>query len=60
MIVAFGFTALFYWLFNETITLISISLIGLVFIATNRIWLGKIGKNFEKSKYYRLECFREE
>jgi hypothetical protein len=60
MIVAFGFTALFYWIFNETITLIAISLIGLVFIATNRIWLGKIGKNFEKSKYYRLECFREE
>jgi hypothetical protein len=59
IIVAFGFTALFYWLFNETITLIAMSLTGLVFIATNRIWLGKISQSFEKNKYYRLECFRE-
>jgi hypothetical protein len=59
LIVAVGFTTLFYWLFNETITLIAMSLIGLVFIATNRIWLRKISKSFEKTKYYRLECFRE-
>ncbi|MDR0865248.1 MAG: DUF5687 family protein [Candidatus Symbiothrix sp.] len=59
LMLAFGFTALFYWLFNETITLIAMSLIGLVFIVTNRIWLKKISKSFEKTKYYRLECFRE-
>lgn len=59
LIFAFGFTMLFYWLFNETITLIAMSLIGLVFIATNRIWLEKISKRFEKNKYRRLEHFRE-
>ncbi|GHT09541.1 hypothetical protein FACS189426_08280 [Bacteroidia bacterium] len=59
VIVALGLLSLFYWFFNEIITLTAMSLTGLVFIATNRIWLGKIGKNFEKSKYHRLECFRE-
>jgi hypothetical protein len=59
IVVAFGFTVLFYWVFNETITLIAMSLTGLVFIATNRIWLGKIGKKFEQTKYKRLERFRE-
>jgi uncharacterized membrane-anchored protein len=46
-------------LFGENITLWIMSLIGLVFIATNRIWLRKISKSFEKTKYRRLECFRE-
>jgi hypothetical protein len=59
MAVALGFTALFYWLFNEIITLIILSLIGLVFILLNKIWLGKISEKFEKTKYYRLERFRE-
>jgi hypothetical protein len=59
LIVAFGFIVLLYWLFNETVTLIVMSLIGLVFIATNRIWLKKISQCFEKTKYYRLERFRE-
>jgi hypothetical protein len=59
LVIGFGFMALFYWLFNETITLIAMSIIGLVFIATNRIWLEKISKSFEKTKYRRLECFRE-
>jgi hypothetical protein len=59
MAVAFGFTALLYWLFNETITLIAMSLIGLVFILLNKIWLGKISEKFEKTKYYRLQRFRE-
>jgi hypothetical protein len=59
MAVAWGFTSLLYYLFNEIITLISMSLIGLVFILTNRIWLGIIGKKFEKTKYRRLERFRE-
>ena len=59
VIVALGFMALFCWLFNETITLIAMSLIGLVFIVTNRIWLEKISKSFEKTKYRRLERFRE-
>jgi hypothetical protein len=59
LIVASGLIVLLYWLFNETITLITMSLIGFVFIATNRIWLRKISKRFEKTKYYRLERFRE-
>jgi hypothetical protein len=59
MMAGVGFVALFYWLFNETVTLIAMSLVGLVFIVTNKIWLEKIGKSFEKTKYRRLECFRE-
>jgi len=59
IIVGLGITALFYWLFNETITLIAMSSIGLIFIATNKIWLKKISNSFEKTKYRRLECFRE-
>lgn len=59
IIVGFGFIALFYWLFNETVTLIAMSVIGLVFISTNRIWLEKIGKSFEKTQYRRLERFKE-
>ncbi|GHV21110.1 hypothetical protein FACS1894174_04050 [Bacteroidia bacterium] len=58
LIIAFGFIALFYWLFNETITLIVMSLVGLVFISTNKIWLRTISKKFEKTKYYRLERFK--
>jgi hypothetical protein len=57
--IALGFKALVYWLFNETITLIAMSIVGLVFISTNKIWLKIISKKFEKTKYYRLECFRE-
>jgi hypothetical protein len=57
--IAFGLMFLFYWLFNEIITLIFMSLIGLIFISTNTIWLKKISGSFEKTKYRRLECFRE-
>ncbi|GHT76186.1 hypothetical protein FACS189463_0770 [Bacteroidia bacterium] len=59
MLVGVGFIALFDWLSNEIITLIAMSFAGLIFIITNRIWLEKIGKSFEKTKYRRLECFRE-
>jgi hypothetical protein len=59
VIVALGFIGLFHWLFNETVTLIVMSLTGLVFIATNKIWLGFIARSFEKTRYRRLECFRE-
>ena len=59
MSLAFGIVALFHWLFNETITLVAMSLIGTVFIATHKIWLKKISKSFEKTKYRRLERFRE-
>jgi hypothetical protein len=59
IIVAFGFAALFYWLFNETITLIVLSLTGLDFIATKQKWLNFIAKKFEQTKYRRLEYFRE-
>ena len=59
MIVAFGIIAFFFWFFNEKITLIAMSLIGVVFIATNKIWLEKISGNFEKNKYRRLEYFKE-
>jgi len=59
ILVAFGFTALFYWIFNETIALIAMSLIGVVFITTNKIWLKQVSANFKKSKYRRLDRFRE-
>jgi len=59
IMVAVGFIALFYWLFNETVTLIAMSISGLIFMATNKIWLRNISTSFEKSKYRRLECFRE-
>jgi hypothetical protein len=59
LMVGVCFTELFYWLFNETITLIAMSLTGIVFIATSRIWLEKISKSFEKTRYRRLERFRE-
>ena len=59
MIISCSFSALLYWLFNETITLIAMSFTGLIFIVTNRIWLEKIGNSFEKTKYRRLERFRE-
>ena len=57
--VAYGFVALFYFMYNETVALIAMSVIGLVFIATNRIWLGFIAQRFEKTKHYRLERFNE-
>lgn len=59
LMAGWGFIALFYLFFNETMTLISMSVIGLIFIFTNKIWLGKISKSFEKTKYKRLERFRE-
>jgi hypothetical protein len=59
LVAAFGLTALFHWIFNETVTLIAMSLTGLVFIATNRIWLRIISEKIGKTKYYRLERFRE-
>jgi hypothetical protein len=59
MIVDFCFIILLYNLFNEIITLIVMSLVGLVFIVANSVWLKKISESFEKTKYYRLERFRE-
>jgi hypothetical protein len=44
---------------GENITLLVMSIIGIVFIVTNKFWLLSISRNFEKTKYRRLECFRE-
>jgi hypothetical protein len=57
LLVAFGFVALMYWLFNQTVTLITMSIVGIIFIATNRIWLKFIAQRFEETKYLRLERF---
>jgi len=59
IIVSMGLTGLLFLLFSETVALIAMSLIGLVFIVTSNIWLKKISTSFEKTKYRRLECFRE-
>lgn len=59
ILVSVGLMALFYWLFNETITLIAMQVIGIIFTATSNIWLKKISQRFEKTKHRRLECFRE-
>ena len=56
--ISYGFVFL-YRIYDETITLIIMSVVGLVFIATNRIWLGFIARRFEKTKHYRLERFNE-
>jgi hypothetical protein len=57
---AAGFTAFIYWLFGETATYTVMSAIGVTFIATHKIWLDHICRKFEKTKYKRLECFRED
>jgi hypothetical protein len=46
-------------LFGENITLWIMSVIGFIFIVTNKLWLRSIALSFEKTRYRRLECFRE-
>jgi hypothetical protein len=46
-------------LYGENITLWIMLIIGFIFILTNKFWLMSIVRNFEKTKYRRLECFRE-
>jgi len=58
MTLAFGVILLSYWLFNETVAWILKSVIGIVFIATHRIWLKFIAQKIEEKKYYRIERFR--
>jgi hypothetical protein len=54
-----GFIALMNWFFDEKITLIIISTIGIIFISMHKLWLRTICSHFEKTKYRRIECFRE-
>lgn len=56
--ISIGIMILSYLFFNENITLIVMSAIGFVFVATHKIWLKAISRKFEKTKYYRLERFR--
>jgi len=51
--------AIVYWLLGKSITLIIISIVGLCFIVTCKLWINSIGKEIERTKYHRLECFRE-
>ncbi|MDR2679779.1 MAG: DUF5687 family protein [Tannerella sp.] len=60
LLFAIGFIAFIYWLFGETATYTVMSAIGIAFIATHKIWLDHICRKFEKTKYKRLECFRED
>jgi hypothetical protein len=46
-------------LFGENITLLIMSITGLCLILTNKFWLSSISRNFAKTRYHRLECFRE-
>jgi hypothetical protein len=45
--------------FGENIVLLVMSITGIGFIVTNKCWLMSIAKSFEKTRYRRLECFRE-
>jgi hypothetical protein len=60
VIVLGGGTALIYWLLGKNATLIAMSVISMFFIATHKIWLKKIANKLEKTKYKRLERFREQ
>jgi hypothetical protein len=59
ILVATGIIAFIYWLFGENITYIAMSVVGIAFMATHKLWLKYICLKFEKTKYERLECFRE-
>jgi hypothetical protein len=59
MLIVCGLVALIYLLFNQTVTLIMMSIVGIIFIATNRIWLKFIAQRFEETKYLRLERFNK-
>jgi hypothetical protein len=59
ILIALAFSVLSFWLFGENVTLIAMSIIGLFFIATHKIWLKHIATKFEATKYKRLEKFRE-
>lgn len=53
-----GLITLINCLFGESITFIVMLIIGIIFIVTHKLWLLSICRNFEKTKYYRLERFR--
>jgi hypothetical protein len=59
LFVPLGIVFLINQLFGENITLLMMSIIGIVFILTSKFWLMSISRDFEKNKYYRLACFRE-
>lgn len=59
MTAAAGFMAALEWLAGETLTLLVMSVIGVGFIALHRWWMKSICKAVYKTKYRRLECFRE-
>jgi hypothetical protein len=44
---------------GENTTLLIMAVIGLGFIVTNKFWLISLSRNFEKTRYRRLECYRE-
>lgn len=54
-----GFIILLHQLLGETVTLIIISIIGILFLGTHKFWLRGICRGFEKTKHKRLERFRE-
>jgi hypothetical protein len=58
-VIGIGIIFIINQLFGEEITLWVISIIGIIFILTNKLWLMSISRNFMKNRHYRLECFRE-
>jgi hypothetical protein len=56
---ATGLVVLIHWLLREIVTWTVMFATGLIFVATHKIWLKYISKKFEKTRYKRLECFRE-
>jgi hypothetical protein len=59
VLVPCGIIFLINLLCGENITLLVMTITGLWFVVTNKFWLMSIAKSFEKTKYRRLECFRE-
>ena len=51
--------AIGHWFLEKKITLIIMSIVGIIFITTHKLWIKSISKRIKKNKYRRLECFRE-
>lgn len=48
----------FYFLFNETIAYLILFIIGIIFVATHRMWISNIYKRMMVRRYINLEGFR--
>jgi hypothetical protein len=59
LFISIGVIVLIYQMLGKNIALLFMSITGIAFIATNKFWLKSIARSFEKTRYRRLEYFRE-